>query len=57
MNPVTIEAGLQIIAELIQLIQAAQKNGTPIPAADFATVVGARNAALSKLDTDIKNAP
>lgn len=53
MPTVAITTALQVIAELIPLIQAAQKSGQPISQADFDAAVGARDAALNKLDSDI----
>lgn len=54
MNPVTIEAGLQVIAQLLSLIQLAHASGSgAVSGEEWAAVIGARNTAQKKLDDDI----
>ena len=50
---VTVETGLQVVSQLLSLIQAAQKANTPINVDEWNAVVGARDAAIQKLDADI----
>lgn len=54
MNPVTIEAGLQVISQLLALIQLAHASGTGhVSGEEWAAAIAARGAAQKKLDDDI----
>ena len=49
----TVETGLQIVAQLLPLIQQAYSAGQPIDVAAWNAALGNRNADLAKLDADI----
>lgn len=50
---VTVEAALQILAQIVPLIQSAVATGQPIDATAWSLAIGDRNAALTQLDADI----
>jgi hypothetical protein len=50
---VTVETGLQIIAQLIALIQSSHANGQLIDQMTWDAAMKPRDAALAKLDADI----
>ena len=51
---VTVQAALQVVAQIVPLIQSAMAAGSEtVDPIEFAKAVGDRNAALDKLDADI----
>lgn len=57
MNPVTIEAAVEIAAQILSAIQNAIANKQTVITPDaWAAAITARNAALTQLDADISAA-
>lgn len=57
MTPITIEAGLKVLAQLLALIQNAHASGSgAVSGEEWAAVLDARNVAQQKLDADISAA-
>lgn len=50
---ITLETGLQIVSQLLTLLQNSASTGQPIDAGTWNDTLTARDAALSKLDSDI----